>query len=380
MRGKLGRCLRSVNSAAALLLVLSTAGCLRPPHAVTRIDSFVWSGTLRDATRTPYIAERTASDPAIQWEQRIGRGYTDVPAVQGELLLATSTAKTMTVVNAETGRRYWEHRTNGPVIGGLTRLDDRVYAATQSRDGRVEAFTLARGRHLWTFRMHSPATAGALLLDSVLYVGSQRGDLFALHIDGPKQLWLTRLPSALAAPVVSFGGDLYALTARDSLLAVDRESGRMRGGVKMAGSASAPFALQGDRLIVPVHPGLVQAVRLPDMRIEWTAQLDAPILAAPALDSDGTFFLLSRIGDVWHVDAGGGATRIARLGNAATGSLTLTADGILAGMLDGTLIMLRRDGTEIWRRKFDHSLQTPVAVKDGAIYVPLADGHMVMLR
>jgi outer membrane protein assembly factor BamB len=364
----------------ALLLVLSAGGCLHPPHAITRIDNVVWPGTLRDATRTPYIAQRTPTDPAIQWEVRIGRGYTDVPAIQGELMLATSTAKTMTVVNAQTGQRYWERRTNGPVMGGPVRLDDRIYAATQSRDGRIEAFTLARGRHLWSFRMHSPATAGALLLDSVLYVGSQRGDLYALHVRGPEQLWMTRLPSALAAPVVAFGGDLYALTARDSLIAVDRASGRIRAGSRMAGSASAPFALQGDRLIVPVHPGLVQAVRLPDLRVEWTAQLGAPVLAAPALDTDGTIFVLTRTGEVWHIDAVGVPQRIADLGNAATGSLTLTADGILAGMLDGTLIMLRRDGTELWRRKFEHSLQTPVAVSDGAIYVPLADGHMVMLR
>ena len=365
---------------AALLVALACAGCLKPARSITRIDAFEWSGTLRDAARTPYLDQAVPADPEIQWEERFGRGYTDVPAVQGDLLVASSTAKTMTVALAQSGRKYWERRTNGPVIGGVIRLDDRVYIATQSRDGRVEAFTLARGRHVWTFRMSSPAAAGAVLRDSVLYVGSQRADLYAIHIDGARQLWRTRLPSPVAAPVVAHGVDLYVMTAADSLIVVERATGRIKPGVRLAGSASAPFALQDDRIVIPVHPGAIQAVRLPGLSVEWTTHLGAPILAAPALDRDGSVYALTRVGDVWRIDTAGNRQRIAQLGDAATGSLTLTADGILAGKLDGTLVMLRRDGTEVWRRKFEHSLQSPVAVSGGSIYVPLADGHMVMMR
>ncbi|MEO5511355.1 MAG: PQQ-binding-like beta-propeller repeat protein [Longimicrobiales bacterium] len=372
--------MRSVNLGTSLIATLTLSACLHPARPVTKVDDAVWSATLGSAARTPYIDEHVPADPSIQWQERFGRGYTDMPAVQGELVIASSTAKTVTVANVRTGRRYWERRLNGMIAGALIRYNDRLYAATQSRDGRVEALLVSRGSHAWTVKMHAPAVGGALLVDSTLFVGSERADLFALHIGGGQQLWRVRLPAPLVATPVAWGSDLFLLTVRDSLLRVEQSTGRQQPGIRIAGSSSAPMALQGDRLLLPVHPGMLQAIHLPDMRLEWAAAVGAPILAAPALDTNGDVYVLTRTAEVWSIDDNGKATRIAALGGAAASSMTLTTDGLLIGTLDGVAHMLRRDGTVLWTRSFTHSIRSPIAVSEGSLFVPLGNGGLVMLK
>jgi outer membrane protein assembly factor BamB len=385
MQGKLDRRTGSVNFRngllyATLISALFTTGCLHPARRVTNISATEWTGTLGGVQRTPFLLERVPPEPSIQWEARFGRGYTDVPFVSNQLLIGASSAKTITVANPANGSRFWERRVNGIITGALLRLNERLYVATQSRDGRVEAFRLEQGRHAWTFKMHSPATGGPVIVDSTLFVGSERGEFFALNIDHGEQLWRVRIPAPLAAAPVPWGGDLFVVTARDSLLRVDRTNGTVSPGILLSGSSSAPIALAGDRLLIPVQPGTIQAVHAPDMRVEWTAHVGAPVLAAPALDANGDIYVLTRTADVWRISAAGAAQRVARLGGAASGSLTLTADGIIVGRLDGSIIMIQRDGTVLWQRNFTHSVRTPVAVRNGSIYVPLGDGHLVMLR
>ncbi len=381
---KLDQHFKSVNLCASLAALLAASvmqsACFNPARPVAKVGSGIWPETLGAASRTPYLTERVPSNPTIQWEGRFGRGYTDVPAVDAQLLIASSSAKTVTVVDATKGSRYWERRFNGPIAGALLRLDDRLYGATQSRDGRVESVSVARGRHAWTFKMHSPAVGGALLRDSVIYAGSERGDMFALHIDGGTQLWKIRLPSPIATPPVAWGSDLVLITTRDSMLRVDRATGRMQPGVHLPGSSSAPVALDGDRMLVPLHPGVLHAIALPGMTTQWSVVVGAPILAAPAIDTNGDAYVLTRTADVWRIEPSGAARRIAALGGAATSSLTLTADGLLVGTLDGVVHMMQRDGTILWQRTFPRSVRSPVAVHGGAIYVPLGDGRLVMLR
>ena len=347
---------------------------------VTNIQPAVWSGTLRDQLRTPYATEAVPLNPTQRWEERYGRGYTDVPVVEGNLLIATSTAKTISVMNAESGARFWERRTNGPVVGGPNRLNERIYLATQSGDGRVEAFSLARGRRAWKFEMGSPAVGGALLADSILYTGSERGELFALHIGDGRLEWRTRLPAGIAAAPLLVGGSLVVITATDSVLRVDRSTGHAAAAVKLTGSVSAPVAVRDGRLYVALQPDELVALDAQTLATAWRVPLHAPILAAPAPDADGSVFVLTRAADVWRVDANGSASRIAQLGGAAAGSLTLTRDGLLVGKLDGTLVFMKRDGSEVWRRQFRRGLRTPVAVHNGRIYVPMSDGRMVMMQ
>jgi outer membrane protein assembly factor BamB len=365
---------------ATLALLLVTPACFLPTGRVWNVPPGEWTGALGGAARTPYLDEHVPADPSIVWERRFGRGYTDIPSIDDSLIIASNTAKSVTIANAVTGKRIWERRLHGAVVGALLRKNDRIYAVTQSRDGRVEALTVTRGAHAWNAKLNAPAAGGAVLVDSVIYAGNLRGELFALSAADGHRMWRVRLTDPLATSPVAWRNDLIVITNADSMLRIDRATGSVSAGIKLAGSSSADVALHGDVVLVTTHPGVVQAVHLPDLRIDWSAPLGSPILAAPALDGNGDAYVLTRAADVWRISATGAATRIAQLGGAATESLTLTADGLLVGRLDGSVLFLHRDGTTVWQRSFTHSVRAPVAVSNGAAYVPLGDGRMVMLK
>ena len=102
--------------------------------------------------------------------------------------------------------------------------------------------------------------------------------------------------------------------------------------------------------------------------------------ATPVLDTDDAAYLLSEHATVWRIEPNGVMTQVAALGGAARASLTLAANGLLVGRLDGALFMLRRDGEIMWDEYFDDSIEAPVAVYRGAVYVPMLRGDLVMLR
>ena len=84
---------------------------------------------------------------------------------------------------------------------------------------------------------------------------------------------------------------------------------------------------------------------------------------------------------VWRItDAGRDVRRIAALGGAATGSLTLARDRLLVGRLDGALFLLDVDGDIIWRMDLDDSIVASVSVHGGAVFVPLMHGDVVKLQ
>jgi hypothetical protein len=100
----------------------------------------------------------------------------------------------------------------------------------------------------------------------------------------------------------------------------------------------------------------------------------------PVLDRDGTAYVLTEAASVYRIAPDREAERVAALGGAARASLALASNGLLVGRLDGALFFIRRDGTVVWREDFDDSIDAPVAVYRGAVYVPLLRGELVMLR
>jgi outer membrane protein assembly factor BamB len=153
----------------------------------------------------------------------------------------------------------------------------------------------------------------------------------------------------------------------------------MEASAAMTGTATAPAALSGDQLLVPVHPAAVAWYQARTLVLTRLDTVDAPVLAAPAVDARGSAYVLSRHATLWRLDQAG-AVRLASLEGAARESLTLAANGVLVGRLDGTLVLLRHDGTEVWRQHYRTSIRAPVALAGGAAYLGLLSGRLVKLQ
>jgi outer membrane protein assembly factor BamB len=307
------------------------------------------------------------------------RGLASAPIVHGDVLILGSTGRVLTLASASSGREHWHRRFAGPVVGSPLRLGNSIIIATASRDGRAYAFSIERGRRQWQRRLHAPVTAEPLAAGGRIYAATLRSELFALDAHTGQIIWRSRTPGhVLGAPVLHQDA-LLATTARDTLFRARLQDGSVEAAVALTGTPTAPAALAGERLLVPVHAGAVatfDARSLARLRVD---SLDAPVLAAPAVAEDGTAYVLTRSGTVWRLNERG-AERLAELGGTARESLTLARNGLLVGRLDGTLVLLRRDGTEVWRQSFPSSIRAPVALADGVLYLGLLNGRVLKLQ
>jgi len=378
---KLPARLLSVNSLAALVLLYAATGCLIHPDRMVRdVPPGEWYATLRDAERAPFRGEPAPdSAPREVWRRGTERGLTAAPIVQGDLLILGSTGRVLTVASATNGSEYWHRRFNGPVVGSPLRIGENVVVATASRDGRVYAYTLARGRKRWQRKLHAPVTASPLYHAGRVYAGTLRRDLYALDAGKGDVLWRTLLPgSPLGAPLVHDGA-LLLTTARDTLLRVSLDHGAVTAMAGMRGTLTAAPALSAGRLLVPEHPNLIASYDPQSLALLRLDTLDGPVLAAPAVAEDGSAYLLTTNGTLWRLDATG-LMRLASVGGTVRESLTLARNGVLIGRLDGTLVLLRRDGSEVWREQYRSSIRAPVALGGGAAYVGLLSGRLVKLQ
>ena len=380
VNSRVTRLKRRVRSLALLLFPALLVGCgLASGRALRTVPPGEWTQTLRDATRAPFAAEHAPEAPVEQWRATHERGVLSAPVLHGDLLILPASSRVLLTVSADDGERYWRRRFNGPVVGTALRQGDRIFVATASRDGRVYALDAARGRRLWDARLRSPATADPVLAGDRVIVSSVRGELSALHAEDGRTLWRVSIPGAqLGAPVLD-GDAVLLATARDTLLRVATADGRVLATRALPGTPSAPLARNGRTLLVPLHPGLLAHYALPALELARVDTIGAPALAAPAVAADGTVYLLTANAELWRADDFG-ATRLAALGGSARESLTLAANGLLVGRLDGTLLLLRADGTEVWRRAFDGPLRAPVVLGGGAAYVSVLNGKLVKLQ
>ncbi|HUF12739.1 MAG TPA: PQQ-binding-like beta-propeller repeat protein [Longimicrobiales bacterium] len=342
-------------------------------------DLASWPTVLESARRDAWLDESAPERPIREWTIDLGRGVTAPLAIASDLLFATTIDRRLIVLAASTGSFFWERRLPGAAPAGAVFDPTTVYVAGQEHDGAAEAYELARGFLVW--RRELPPPIGAPLLhDGVTYWGTETGRVYALGALDGVQRWRADLAGGVVATPVVDRDDLLIATSADTLYRVEMRTGRAVAGLPLPSTVTATPAFDGRRLHLPMHDTTHVVVDVDEWRIARVDSLDAPARAAPLLDRDGSVFLLTDHATVWRIPSVGPAQRVTELGGAARASLALASNGLLVGRLDGALFFLRRDGTVVWREDFDDSLEAPVAVYRGAVYVPLLRGELVKLR
>lgn len=377
--GKLFRGRGGVNS--ALLLAAAAAmgvsgGCMRLSRGVPDVPRGEWETRLGDTRRASFADERVPASVEVEWDVGLGRGLPATPFVHGHLVTAVISGGGIVTADGRDGRRYWSRRFNGAVAGQALRLGGHVVFATHHRDGAVHALDVRTGRNVWRQRPGGRPTSEPAHAEGRLYVATDRGDLVTMDAATGDETARTRIGGPVSQPPLVLGGQLMVLV-RDTLVRVDLSSGDVVARLPLGGAASAPLAGGGDTLVVALQGGVVAAYAELGARELWRYELGAPVLAAPVVTPDGVY-ALTRRAEVYRLDARG-AHRLAALDAAATESLTVTANGILTGLLDGTLVFMRRDGTVVWRQELPGSIRAPAAVAGGAVYAGTLRGRLVKL-
>ena len=363
------------------LATLAGTGCFRPVRDVPVDLAFTWTTYQGSPTRDPFAAESVPDiEPEIEWDVNTGRGLNSPPVPLGPVIVAATTNRMVIALSSESGDIYWEHRKHGPFMAPAVSDGSRLYLATSDVRGRVYALRLRDGREEWE-EDHPGVSAPALIADGRLYLASEMGLISALRTRDGNQVWQTALGAPTAAAPALMEDRLVVATIRDTIYALDRENGEILEQRSVSSRISAAPASDASALYLPLRSGHVMALEADGLEERWRAHVEGPVLAAPVVRQDGTVFALSESGGVWSIASNGRPRKLADLGSAAVGGLTLTANAVLVGLLDGRLVALSPDdGRELWTVKLGDSVVTPPVVQDGFIYVPLRRGRVVKLR
>ena len=377
--GKLFRTRGAVNSrrlAVVLLAAVLAGGCLRLPRALLDAPAGDYMGRSSDPRHAMFVNERVPDQVSVGYVENFGRALPIMPLIQSDLLITVVSGGSIMTATASTGKRYWSRRFNGSIVGHPLRLDNRVIFVTHHRSGSMVALDLSRGRRRWHLEFDGrPATEPAYA-EGTVYAPLDNGQLIAVNAEHGTEQWKARIGFLVTQPPLVLGNEL-AVAARDTLYVLDRATGTVAHRRVLAGAPTAPLAAAGDTLIVATQEGVIVAYAERGAREIWRHDVEAPVLAAPVVADDG-IWVLNRRAEVWRLSART-AERVAALGGAATESLTLTADGLLVGMLDGSMTFLRRDGRVVWQEKVPGSVRAPAAVHGGAVYIATLNGRIVQL-
>ena len=325
--------------------------------------------------RGDFHTESAPADPRIVWQTDLGRGFTAAPIVRTPAVIATLTGRYLSIHGAESGARYWERRFSAPLTPPVL-LGSRIYFATQDAGGHVHAAELQGGSVEWRTRVRDVLFA-PLVDQARTVVATAAGLIIGLDTRDGRERWRSTLNGgpAVTPPVATADGFLVA-TQHDTLVHLGSD-GRVRSALPLPATPTSAPLVTGDTAVVSLHSGAIIALRLDGTPL-WSARLPHPALAAP-IRIGADVFALTRNGELWRVRAGQ-ASRVASLGSAATRSLAVVREGFLIGLLDGSLHLIAPDGRTLWKLQFDDSIDAPVAVEAGALFVPLLNGGLAKVQ
>jgi outer membrane protein assembly factor BamB len=364
--------------APAFLLAACTfaTACIRLPHAVENVPPGEWLARHGDTRNAMFADERVPASVTIEWEEGFGRGLPAMPIVHDDLVITVVSGGGIATASAITGERYWSRRFNGSIAGQALRVGDRVFVSTHHRSGNIYALELARGRRAWSRKLDARPTAEPAWADDMLFQPTDRGEVIAFSGDRGEEMWRTATGGITSLPLVVAGPQLL-LVQRDTLVLIDRFTGMIQGRHTLADVPVAPLAVAGDTIVTVGGTGRVTAYAELGARQLWQHDAGGPIVAAPIVAREGVY-VLTRTAALMRITPLG-SERVVQLDGAATESITLTADGLLVGLLDGRLQLVRREGTIAWQEQLPGSLRAPPAVRRSSVYAATLNGRLIKL-
>lgn len=361
----------------AVLAVLAITACGPSPRPVPPSHENGWPTVLGNARRAPFENEIVPDSLDVAWDNDAGSGLRTTPLVTDSAVFIGTTNRQLLAFNARSGRRHWDQRLEGEIAGDMVRSGRTLFMTTAEWNGRVHARDIERGRRVWQ-RETGPARHSPLVEGGIVYVAADDGQVHALRSEDGDQIWRANLRGRVTATPLSVGDALVVGTSADTLYRITKRDGAIVARGHIASSLSAPPAVAGDTLILATHSGDVYGVSATSLRTLWRVQTGAPILAAPIVARDGTIHVMNRDAAIFRI-RGGTESKVAAFKRGATSSFTLARDRYIVGLIDGTVIISDMNGKVITEHKFNDSVSAPVAVRAGALYVPLLRGRVVKL-
>lgn len=286
--------LRLVRRAGAAALAFSLLGSLL-------VRSGVPSSLLVHAHAQDTGGKVASAPMAVEWKHT-GLAFPGniASAVTSEDTIFYITGSAVFGVDLKTGAQKWRY----PAIGTLPTpiLYSPAYAGGNLFLSTGEGLTVldaTTGKTKYpTFIVPNGANTSPVVVGDTVYFGGGNGRIFAVNsktgdpLSGPYRNGLN-LGVEIAGNIATQNGLLYVLTTNQVLHAIDSLSGNQRWGVRLEGDVRGTTPVPAGDILYVAAGSALYAFRSQSGVARWTQPTPRNISAPPAVDSDGTAYIVT---------------------------------------------------------------------------------------
>jgi outer membrane protein assembly factor BamB len=334
------------------------------------------------------------------WSTNIGDGMGKAglsmgPRYSSGALFAADHKGRLVSVNAETGSKNWELKTEQAFSGGPGLDEDQIYMGTI--DGRVIAYERSSGTELWNAQVSSEVLAPPESADGIVVVRCIDGRVFGLDPVNGRRIWiydhsvplLTMRGNAnllVRAGVVFVGyddGSVVSLRLTDGSVVWNQVivSPEGRTELERLADVGQQMVIVASDLIVSSYKNRVVSLAADSGRLLWFKEVSS----ATGIQVDRTNLAISESnGDLWMLDRRNGSTtwKVDRLTNRGLTRPAFYGNYVVVGDMEGYLHWLDSDiGSFVARERVGKKGFAAAPLTVGTtLYVLTHDGKLTALR
>ncbi|MBT8047170.1 MAG: outer membrane protein assembly factor BamB [Xanthomonadales bacterium] len=272
----------------------------------------------------PLVEFKSSLKVGKAWSTKIGdgmgkQGLSMAPRYSSGMLFAADHEGILTAVDAETGRKAWQLKTEQPFSGGPGLDDDQIYMGTIN--GRVIAYDRNGGTELWNAQVSSEVLSPPESADGIVVVRCIDGRIFGLDAVSGRRVWIydhsvplltiRGNPDLLIrAGVVFVGyddGSVVSLKLEDGSVVWNQTIVSLEGRTELERLADigTQMVIIASDLIVSSYKKRVVSLAADSGRLLWFKEISS----ATGIQVDRTNLAVSEAnGDLWLLDRRNGST------------------------------------------------------------------------
>jgi outer membrane protein assembly factor BamB len=238
------------------------------------------------------------------WNQKLDGEVYAGPSLNGEDVLFTSEAGTLSCRNKHDGKERWQFHIEAPLRCTPTISGGRVVLA--GCDSLLHLIDVADGKEIATVEIDGPTGATPAMRDERAYFGTESGTFFAVGIpaDGEKKptvAWTYRDPQRnhpiRAAAVVDKHVVVYGSQGK-AIYGLDPASGQEKWKVPTRSRVESSPVIAGNRVVVATTAGKIYLLDTATGAVKWEYDAGGSFIASPAVvdgqiilgNTDGTLY------------------------------------------------------------------------------------------
>jgi len=372
--------------------------------ALLLLNGCSWIKSWGDDDDPEAPAELVDFDPTLKvgksWSTDVGKGLDKTgrqirPAFSSGSLYAADFKGMLLAIDAESGRKLWEIKTELPFTGGPGVSGNLLLMGTEN--GEVFAFDASTGTQLWSATVTSEVLAAPAESDGIVVVRCIDGRVFGLDADTGQRLWVYdhsvplltlrgNAPLLLRAGVVFVGydgGQVVALKLMDGILMWEQTLVTAEGRTELErlSDIDGQIVFIASDLLVSSYKNRLASLAADSGRLLWFKDVSS----ATGVAVDRTRLTLSdKDGNVWLLDRRNGAEswKLDQLYNRGLTRPVFHGGFIVVGDAEGYLHWISVDsGQFVAREKTGgKGFAGPPLVVGNTLYVMTKKGSLIAYR